>query len=82
MVSPTSPEYVDMIVRAAVRDPRIVSVLRQICALETTVRASALDLLAIHLANRGAAQDVLDCVAALRHEDVARRIAEALPATG
>lgn len=78
MVEPTSAEYVGAIVQVAERDPSIARVLREICTLEPGVRSAALDLVAAHLRARAAAPDVLECVAALRREDVARRIAEAL----
>jgi hypothetical protein len=39
-------------------------------------------MVASHLRTRAAAADVLDCVAALRHDDVARRIADALGPPG
>lgn len=92
MLSPFSPEYVDAIIEAARRDPSIARVLREICALDAPVRSSALDLVAAYLGTWGApstprrpeaaggpaARDVLDCVAALRRDEVARRVAEAL----
>jgi len=53
-------------------------VLREICGLDGAVRASALDLVGAHLRIHSAAGDVLDCVAALKRDDVARRIAERL----
>jgi hypothetical protein len=71
-------EFVDVIVRVAERDPSIAGVLREICALDGAVRASALDLVGAHLRIHAAAGDVLDCVAALKHDEVARRIAERL----
>ena len=73
-----SADYVDVILKAAARDVSIARVLREICALESAMRASALDLVAAHLRTRSAAVDVLECVAALRRDDIARRIAEAL----
>lgn len=95
MLSPSSPEYVEVIIEAARRDPSIARVLREICALDAPVRSSALDLVAAYLGTWGApgasqdprrpgalggpaARDVLDCVAALRRDEVARRVAEAL----
>jgi hypothetical protein len=69
---------VDVIIQVAARDPSIARVLREICALEPGVRASALDLVAAHLRTRSAGADVLACVAALRRDEIARRIAEAL----
>ncbi len=71
-------EFVDVIVKVAERDPSIARVLREICGLGGAVRASALDLVGAHLRIHAAAGDVLDCVAALKHDEVARRIAERL----
>jgi hypothetical protein len=70
--------YVDAIIQVAERDASIASVLREICALEGTVRAGALELVGAHLRTRAAAADVLQCVLALREDAVARRIAERL----
>jgi hypothetical protein len=78
MLPPIGPDYVDVVVQAARRDPSIARVLREICALDGAVRSTALDLVAGHLASRAGSRDVLDCVAALRRDDVARQIAEAL----
>ncbi|MGH7312820.1 MAG: hypothetical protein ACREJV_06590 [Candidatus Rokuibacteriota bacterium] len=78
MISPTSAEYVDAILKVAAGDVSIARALREICALDGAVRASALDLMAAHLRARAVAADILECVAALRRDDVARRIAEAL----
>lgn len=83
MLSPARPEYVDAIIQAARRDPSIARVLREICALDARVRASALDLVAAYLGTwrapgDPAARDVLDCVAALRRDEVAQRVGEAL----
>lgn len=75
-------EYVDVIVQVAARDPSIARVLREICTLDTAVRATALDLVAAHLRTRDAGRDVLECVAALHHDEVARRIAAALGPPG
>jgi hypothetical protein len=71
-------EYVAVVLQVAERDPSIARVLREIVTLEPGVRASALDLLAMHLRARAAPADVLQCVAALRRDEIARRIAEAL----
>ena len=73
-----SADYAAVIIQVAQRDPSIARVLREICALESGVRASALDLVAAHLRTRTSAADVLECVAALRHDEIACRIAEAL----
>ena len=77
-----TPEYVDAILHVAGSDPSIARILREICALDGAVRSTALDLVAAHLRTRVAAADVLECVAALRRDDVARRIAEALGPPG
>jgi hypothetical protein len=70
--------YVETIVRVAEQDASIARVLREICALDSVVRSGALDLVSAHLATRAAPADVLECVRALRRDDVARRIAERL----
>jgi hypothetical protein len=75
-------EYVDAILTVASRDPSIARVLKEICVLDGVVRSTALDLVAAHLRTRAASADVLECVAALRRDDVARRIAEALGPPG
>ncbi|MBI1963953.1 MAG: hypothetical protein HYS37_11320, partial [Candidatus Rokubacteria bacterium] len=46
--------------------------------LDGAVRASALDLVGAHLTIHSAAGDVLDCVDALKRDEVARRLAERL----
>jgi hypothetical protein len=81
VLSPASPQYVDAILQVAARDPSIARVLREICTLAGPVRATALDLVAAHLEARAVDRDVLECVAALRRDEVARRIAEALSAS-
>lgn len=78
MPSPVSPEYVSVIVQVAERDPSIARVLREIVSLDGVLRVTALDVVAAHLRGREMAEDVLACVDALRRDDVARRIAEAL----
>lgn len=78
MLPSTSPEYLRALIDVAARDPSIAGVLREICRLDAAVRGSALDLVAAHLRARDAARDVLECVAALRRDDIARQIAEAL----
>jgi len=75
-------ELVDTIARVAERDASIARVLREIVSLETAVRASALDLVGAHLRVHSAAGDVLDCVDALKRDDVARRLAERLGPPG
>ena len=74
-------EYVDVILQVAERDASVARVLREICALDGATRSTALDLVAAHLRTRKTAQDVLDCIAMLRQDDVARRIAEVLSPT-
>ncbi|HEU5320768.1 MAG TPA: hypothetical protein VFX28_08190 [Methylomirabilota bacterium] len=74
--------YVRTIVAAAERDPSIARVLREICALEAPLRASALDLVGAHLRTHAAGADVLACVQALREDAVARRITECLGPLG
>jgi len=81
MPQAATDENVDVILQVAARDASIASVLREICTLETVVRSTALDLVAVHLRTRRAAQDVLDCIGLLRQDAVARRIAEMLPPT-
>ena len=71
-------EFVDSVLEVAARDASIARVLREICGLDGAARASALDLVGAHLRIHSAAGDVLDCVAALKRDDVARRIAERL----
>ena len=82
MTSAPGEEYVGAIVAVAARDPSIARVLREICALDASVRDSALDLVGAHLRTQGAAADVLACVQALRRDDVARAIAARLGAAG
>jgi hypothetical protein len=75
-------DYVDTIVRVAERDASIARVLREICALDGAVRESALDLVGAHLRAQAAATDVLECVQALRRDEVARAIAARLGPPG
>jgi hypothetical protein len=75
-------DYVRTILEIAGRDASIARVLREICALEGGVRASALDLVGAHLRATAAAADVLDCVQALRQDDVARAIIDRLGPPG
>lgn len=81
MLESATAEYVDVILQVAARDPSVARVLREICVLDGATRSTALGLVAAHLRTRGIAQDVLDCVALLRQDDVARRIAEVLSPT-
>ena len=71
-------ELIRTIVAVAERDAGIARVLREICALDGAVRDSALDLVGAHLRNQAAAPDVLECVQALRRDDVARALGERL----
>jgi hypothetical protein len=73
-----SDEYVDAILQVAARDQTIAAVLRDICGLEAATRQSALDVVGAHLRSRDARRDVLECVDALRRDDVARRIVDRL----
>jgi hypothetical protein len=75
--APTT-EYVEVILQVAARDASIARVLRDICALDSATRTTALGLVAAHLRTRNTAPDVLDCIAMLRQDAVARRIAEVL----
>ena len=77
-------EYVDVILQVAARDPSIATVLREICGLDGATRSAALGLLAAHLGTRNVAPDVLDCIALLRQDAIAQRIAAVLatPAAG
>ena len=77
MEAPLS-DYVDVVLEVARRDPSIARVLREICELDGVTRASMLGLVAAHLRSRNAASDVLECIALLRQDAVARRIAEIL----
>ena len=80
MLEAATTEYVDVILAVAERDASIARVLREICGLDGALRATALGLVATHLRTRGASQDVLDCIALLRRDAVAQRIAEVLAA--
>lgn len=77
----TPDEYVDAIVQVAERDASIARALREIVGLEAAVRSSALDLVGAHLRVHSAAGEVLDCLDALKRDEVARRIAERLGPT-
>jgi hypothetical protein len=78
VVEAATAEYVDVILHVAARDASIARVLRDICGLEGAVRSAALGVVAAHLRTRNATQDVLDCIALLRRDAVAQRIAEVL----
>jgi len=69
---------VDVMLQVAAQDPSIARVLREICSLEGGVRSLALDLVAARLRTHARSADLLEAIAALRRDDVARRIAEAL----
>lgn len=75
-------EYIDAIIQVAARDASIARVLREICALDTAARAGALDLVGAHLRTHAVSADVLECVAALRRDDVVKQIAERLGLLG
>ena len=75
-------EYIETMLQVAARDASIAGVLREICALDGAVRSGALELVCVHLRTHAAAADVLECVQALSHDDVARRIVERLGPPG
>jgi len=75
-------DYVRAILEVAARDASIARILREICALEVGVRASALELVDAQLRATAAAADVLDCVQALSRDDVARAISRHLGPPG
>jgi hypothetical protein len=75
-----SERYVETILEVAQRDASIARVLREICALDGAVRAGALDLVGGSL--RSAGRDVVECLDALRRDEIARRIAEHLGPPG
>ena len=68
--------------QVAERDASIARVLREICGLEAAVRAGVLELVGAHLRAQGARAEVLECVEALRRDEVARRLAERLGPSG
>jgi hypothetical protein len=82
MTAAVSDDYLRTILEVAARDASIGRVLREICALESGVRSSALDLIGAHLRATAAAADVLDCVQALRRDEVARAIVDRLGPPG
>jgi hypothetical protein len=71
-------EYVDVILQVAARDASIARVLREICGLDAASRSTMLGLVAAHLRTRNIGPDVLDCIALLRQDAIARRIGEVL----
>jgi len=71
-------EYVDVILQVAARDASIARVLREICGLDGATRSTMLGLVAAHLRTRNIGPDVLDCIALLRQDAIARRIGEVL----
>jgi hypothetical protein len=75
-------DYIEAMLQVAARDPSIAGVLREICALDGAVRSGALELVRAHLRTHAAAADVLECVQALSHDDVARRVVERLGPPG
>jgi hypothetical protein len=75
-------DYVRTIIEVAQRDGSIARVLREICALPDGVRGSALDLVGAHLRATSAAAEVLECVQALRRDEVARAIIDRLGPPG
>jgi hypothetical protein len=77
VTSPAS-EYVATILAVAERDASIARVLREICALDADVRGSALELVGAQLRTQAAPADVLECVQALRRDEVARALAARL----
>jgi hypothetical protein len=79
---PVPDDYVRTILEVAGRDASIARVLREICALEGGVRGSALDLVGAHLRATSAAADVLECLQALRQDEVARAIVARLGPPG
>ena len=81
MTAPVS-EYVAAILAVAERDASIARVLREICALDADVRGSALELMGVQLRTQAAPADVLECVQALRRDEVARAIAARLGPPG
>jgi len=81
-VTAPASEYVATILAVAERDASIARVLREICALDADVRGSALELVGVQLRSQAAPADVLECVQALRREEVARAIAAHLGPPG
>ena len=75
---PPGVDVVATILAVAERDASVARVLREICALDESVRGSALELVGAHLRTQAVPADVLACVQALRREEVARAIAARL----
>lgn len=75
-------DYIEAMLQVAARDASIAGVLREICALDGAVRSGALELVRAHLRTHAAAADVLECVQALSHDEVAQRIVERLGPPG
>lgn len=69
-------------VEVATRDTSIGRVLREICGLPSTLRATALDLVGAQLRTCAAGGDVLECLDALKRDEIARWIAERLGPPG
>jgi hypothetical protein len=65
----------EVMAAVASRDASIARVLREICVLDSAARRCALDLVRAHLGPR-ASRDVLECLEALRGDDLARQLAE------
>ena len=80
MLDATQEAYVATIIDVAARDAGIARVLREICALDGAVRGGALDLVGGYL--RSAGRDVVECLDALRRDEIARRIGERLGPPG
>ena len=78
MMETATAEYVDVILQVAARDASIARVLREICGLDRVTRSTMLGLVAAHLRTRNIGPDVLDCIALLRQDAIARRIGEVL----
>jgi hypothetical protein len=82
MMPTVTDEYIRTLLEVAERDASIARVLREICALEGGVRSGALELVGAHLRATAAAADVLECVRALRDDDVARAVIDRLGPPG
>lgn len=75
-------EYVATMLQVAERDASVARVLREICGLPAAARDGALDLVGVHLRAQGARAEVLECVEALRRDEIAQRLAERLGPSG
>jgi hypothetical protein len=82
MMAAVTDDFVKTIIQVAERDASIARVLREICALDPDVRGSALDMVGAHLRTQAVDADVLECVQALRRDDIARAIATRLGPPG